>query len=145
MVINADGDTGHCSTCELEKAKRVPTTKRWGTGLRPIHQTSNEGYRYAVGFIDSFSRFCAIYPKKTKEEVVGEIIILHCRRGHTRHFGIGQRYGIQIQGILQSVCQKWDPPRVFGSLHAGRERKDREGLGDSDRHGTMHDVYSRSP
>ena len=39
----------------------------------PIQQQSYDGFRYAVGFIDSFSRFGAVYPMKTKDEVVSKL------------------------------------------------------------------------
>ena len=41
--------------------------------LGPIQQESHEGFRYAVGFIDKYSRFGAVYPMKSKNEVTAKL------------------------------------------------------------------------
>ena len=41
--------------------------------LGPIQQESLEGFRYAVGFIDSYNCFGAVYPMKSKDEVTTKL------------------------------------------------------------------------
>ena len=81
MHIWKDGAAGHCDTCAEKKAKRAPVNKASGTRakkkldnvhtdvLGSIHQESNEGFRYAIGFIDSYSRYAVVYPMRTRVEV----------------------------------------------------------------------------
>lgn len=81
MAINRSQPHGHCDSCATEKAKRAPVKKTCSTRaetqldivhtdvLGPIQQTSHEGYRYAIGFIDSFSRYAVVYPMRSREEV----------------------------------------------------------------------------
>ena len=80
--MNISGSEKNCNICCTEKAS-IPKT--WGTRaktklaivhtdvLGPIHQESHEGFRYAVGFIDSYSRFGAVYPMKSKDEVTTKL------------------------------------------------------------------------
>ena len=85
MAIKGSQKGQPCNVCSTEKAKRAAIPKTWGTRakarldivhtdvLGPIQQQSYDGFRYAVGFIDSFSRFGAVYPMKTKDEVVSKL------------------------------------------------------------------------
>ena len=68
MQIRKDGASGHCDACAEEKPKSAPVNKASGTRakkldlvytdvLGPIHQESYEGFRSAIGFIDSYSRY----------------------------------------------------------------------------------------
>ena len=75
----------NCNISCTEKAKRASIPKTWGTRAKtklaivhtdvfgPIQQESHEGFRYAVGFIDSYSRFGAVYPMKSKDEVTAKL------------------------------------------------------------------------
>ena len=68
MNISGSEKKTNCNICCTEKAKRASIPKTWGTRaktklaivhtdvLGPIQQESHEGFRYAVGFIDSYSR-----------------------------------------------------------------------------------------
>ena len=74
-----------CTFCSTEKSKRASIPETWGTiakaklaivhtdVLWPIQQESHDGFRYAVGFIDSYSRFRAVYPMKSKDEVMTKL------------------------------------------------------------------------
>ncbi len=85
MTLVGGAAPGHCDTCSTEKAKRAPVNKKWGTRaaqrleivhtdvLGPVHQTSYEGFRYAIGFIDSFSRYAVMYPMRSKEKVLEKL------------------------------------------------------------------------
>ena len=78
MNISGSGKKTNCHICCTEKAKRASIPKTWGTRaetklaivhtdvLGPIQQESHEGFRYAVGFIDCYSVFGAVYPMKSK-------------------------------------------------------------------------------
>ena len=69
-----------CDICLTQKAKRVNVPKHVGTRaskakeivhtvvLGPLEE-SIDGHRYAINFIDSFSRFGAVYFMKTRTEV----------------------------------------------------------------------------
>ena len=85
MHIRKDGEAGHCDTCAEEKAKRAPVNKASGTRakkkldivhtdvLGSIHQESYEGFRYAIGFVDSYSRYAVMYPMRTRNEVIEKL------------------------------------------------------------------------
>ena len=82
MHIRKDGEAGHCDTCAEENAKRAPVNKASDTRaktkldivhtdvLGPIHQKSKEGFRYAIGVIDSYSRYAVMYPMRTRDQVI---------------------------------------------------------------------------
>ena len=81
MRILKEGAAGHCDTCAEEKAKRAPVNKASGTRakkkldivhtdvLGSIHQESYHGFRYAIEFIESYSRYAVIYQMPTRDEV----------------------------------------------------------------------------
>ena len=85
MNISGSEKKTNCNICCTEKAKRASIPKTWGTQaktklaivhtdvLRPIQQESHEGFRYAVAFIDSYSRFGAVYPMKSNDEVTAKL------------------------------------------------------------------------
>ena len=85
MNISGSKKKTICNICCTEKAKRasIPKTRctRAKTNLTivhpdvlgPIQQETHEGFCYAVGFIDSYSRFRAVYPMKSKDEVTAKL------------------------------------------------------------------------
>ena len=85
MHIRKDGEAGHCETCAEEKAERAPVNKASGTGVKkkldivhtdvlgPIHQESHEGFRYAIGLVDSYSQYAVMYPTRTRDEVIEKL------------------------------------------------------------------------
>ena len=64
----SEHDLGNCETCQLNKSRRLPVPKDSGTRakdvleivptdiLGPINPEAVDGHRYAIGFVDSFSR-----------------------------------------------------------------------------------------
>lgn len=80
LTIKSGGDQGVCGPCATQKAKRTPIKRTWGTRaetkldivhadtLGPLHVNSIDGYRYAIGFIDSYSRYAVVYMMRTKDE-----------------------------------------------------------------------------
>ena len=85
MHIRKDGAAGQCDTCAEEKSKLAPLNKASDTRakkkldivhtdvLGPIHQESYEGFRYAIGFIGSYSRYAVMYPMRTRVEVIEKL------------------------------------------------------------------------
>ena len=82
MHIWKDGAAGHCDTFAEEKAKRAPVNKASGTKkldivhtdvLWSIHQESYEGFRYAFGFLDSYSQYAVMYPMRTRDKVIEKL------------------------------------------------------------------------
>jgi transposase InsO family protein len=80
------GDTGKCNSCLTEKAKRAPIRKGQKVSraekpldvvhsdvLGPMQTVSSDGYRYVVSFVDSFSRFVAVYFLKTKSATLDKV------------------------------------------------------------------------
>ena len=78
--------SGHCETCAEKRAQRAPVNKASGTRaskkldivhtddvLGPLHQELYEGFRYQMGFIDCHSRYAAMYPMRTRGEVIEEL------------------------------------------------------------------------
>lgn len=74
-------DFAVCEPCETQKARRAPITRTWGTrATRPLEivhsdilgpmDESLEGHRFAVGFVDSFSRHTWVYMMKRKDETL---------------------------------------------------------------------------
>ena len=70
----------NCVDCQTEKAKRKAIPKVWGTRatekleivhtdiLGPIDTISVDNFKYAIGFIDSYTRFSAVYLLKNKSD-----------------------------------------------------------------------------
>lgn len=85
MQISGGDSAAVCAPCATQKAKRTPVKKTWGTRatkvldivhadtLGPLHIKSIDGYQYAIGFIDSFSRHAAVYLMKTKDESLSKL------------------------------------------------------------------------
>ena len=85
MHIQKDRTAGHCDTCAEEKAKSAPVNKVSGTRAKKkldflhtdvlvlIHQESYQGFRYAIGFIDSYSRCAVMYPMRTRDDVIEKL------------------------------------------------------------------------
>ena len=74
-----DGDD-ECDVCNTQKARRSPICKTVGTraskpleivhvDISPEPIESVDGFRYALAFVDSFSRLGAVYLLKSKDEV----------------------------------------------------------------------------
>ncbi|KAI3719151.1 hypothetical protein L6452_20045 [Arctium lappa] len=75
-----------CLPCQLAKAQRLPfnnNIKRASNPLDLIHcdlwgpspVLSVDHYRYYVAFIDDYSRFCWLYPLRTKSEFYNALLI----------------------------------------------------------------------
>lgn len=74
-----------CTECESHKAKRAAISRTVGTRadapldvvhmdvLGPLPVESEDGYRYAIGFIDSHSRYCVVYTIPTKDKVFEKV------------------------------------------------------------------------
>ena len=85
MTISGSEKKTNCNICCTEKAKRPFIPKTCGTRpkcklalvhrdvLGAIQQESHEVFRYAVGFIGSYSRFRAVYPMKSKADVTAKL------------------------------------------------------------------------
>ena len=75
----------NCETYELNKAKKKPVPKNSYTRatrtldfvhtdfLGPINPLAEEGHTYAIGFVDSFSRYLKIYFMKTRVEATEKL------------------------------------------------------------------------
>ena len=75
-------DEGICGCCETNKSKRRPVPKDTITRatevleivhtdvLGPIANESPESFKYAIGFVDSFSRFIKVYFMRSSDEVL---------------------------------------------------------------------------
>ena len=75
----------NCETCELNKAKKKPVPKDFYIRatrtldivhtdiLGPIDPIAEDGHRYAIGFVDSFSRYLKIYFMKTRDEATKKL------------------------------------------------------------------------
>ena len=84
MTIS-DHTVEQCDSCDIAKAKHQPVKRRTegrATGpldvvhsdvLGPMHVISSEGFKYAIGFCDSFSRYTNIYMLRTREEVITKL------------------------------------------------------------------------
>ena len=84
-ISSGDSGPGVCEPCVTQKAKRASMKKTWGTRatetleivhtdvLGPLHIPSVDGYRYAIGFIDSFSRYSTVYMMRTRDECLTKL------------------------------------------------------------------------
>ncbi|KAK9078295.1 hypothetical protein SSX86_002352 [Deinandra increscens subsp. villosa] len=70
---------GLCAPCQMAKAQKLPFNDNEKRAMNPLDLihcdlwgpspiTSLNGYRYYAAFVDDFSRFCWLYPLKTKNE-----------------------------------------------------------------------------
>ena len=81
----SERDLGNCKTYQLNKSRELPVQKDSGTRARdvieivhtdilgPINPETVDGHRYAIGFVDSFSRYQKVYFLKTREDVTEKI------------------------------------------------------------------------
>ena len=78
----SDSSVDVCEICELNKAMKQPIAKDCTTRaqavldivhtdiLGPITPEAVDSHKYAIGFVDSFSRFCSVYFMKSRDETV---------------------------------------------------------------------------
>ena len=71
-----------CDICELIKAKKQPIANDCTTRaqtvldivhtdiLGPVTPEALDGHKYAIGFVDSFSRYCRVYFMKSRDETL---------------------------------------------------------------------------
>ena len=70
-----------CEICELNKAKKQPTPKNCTRAqavldivhtdiIGPITPEAEDGHKYAIGFVDSFSRYVRVYFMKSRDETL---------------------------------------------------------------------------
>ena len=85
MVIDKGHSTSNvCASCATQKAKRATVKKKWGTRAKdklmivhadtmgPLNVKLTDGYNYAVGFLDSYSRYAEIYFMQSKDETLAK-------------------------------------------------------------------------
>ena len=75
----------NCEICQLNKSKKLPVTKDSGTRasealkivhidiLGPIQPKAVDGHRYAIGFVDSFSRYQKLYFLRSRDEAIDKV------------------------------------------------------------------------
>lgn len=85
-----------CKCCATQKAKRCAVPKQWGTRatkvleivhmdvLGPLDVEATTGERYGIGFIDSFSRYAAVYLMRTRDECISKFQQFIADVGHPR-------------------------------------------------------------
>ena len=85
MQIHSKNDNSVCVQCVTQKAKRAAVKKEWGTRathildivhtdiLGPIHVESHDGFKYAIGFIDSYSRYATVYMMRSRDECFSKV------------------------------------------------------------------------
>ena len=81
----SEHDLGNCDTCQLNKSRKLPVPKdSWTTAkdvleidhtdiLGPINPEAVDGHRYAIGFVDSFSRHQKVYFLKTRDDAIDKV------------------------------------------------------------------------
>ena len=75
----------NCETCQLNKSKKLPVPKASGKRasealeivhtdtLEPIQPEAVDGHRYAIGFVDSFSRYQKLYFLRSMDEAFEKV------------------------------------------------------------------------
>ena len=120
----------NCNICSTEKPKRASIANTWCIHAKPklaivptevlgsIQQESHERFRYAVGFNDSYSRFVAVYPMKSKEEVIAMLQRFVIDIGNTGTLVSNGAFEIKsklfcdlctFNGIKQKFCAPYTP------------------------------------
>ncbi|KAF6767306.1 Zinc finger, CCHC-type, partial [Kalmanozyma brasiliensis GHG001] len=78
--ICTNGGDFKCDVCEINKSHKLPFNRRTTVSHRPLElvhtdvvgrmpDESPEGYRYAVTFVDNYTRFTTVYLMQRKSEV----------------------------------------------------------------------------
>ena len=81
--------------CNTEKAKWVPISRQVATrvtklldrvhvDISPVNTTSIDVFKYALGFVDSFSRLGAVYLLRTRTKVGTKLLRLIAELGKPR-------------------------------------------------------------
>ena len=81
----SEHDLGNCKTCQLNKSRMLPVPKDYGTRAKDvleivhtdilglINREAVDGHRYAIGFVDSFSRYQKVYFLKTRDDAIKKV------------------------------------------------------------------------
>ena len=138
MHIWKDGAARHCNTCAEEKATHALVIFASGTRakkkldilhtdvLRPIQEESYEGFRYAIGFNDSHSRYAVTYPMGKRDEVFEKLerFIANVGSPETLVSDGAQEY--KSQSFDKSVSQEWFLALLPSALHSTEEWQNRD-------------------
>ena len=84
-----------CDVCNTEKAKRLPISRKVATrakkpldivhvDISPVNTVSIDEFKYALGFVDSFSRLGAVYLLRTKTEFGTKLLTFIAELGKPR-------------------------------------------------------------
>ena len=131
-----------CEICELNKSKKQPVPKDCMTRAKEILDIVHtdvlgkfspeavDGHCYAIGFVDSFSRFSKVYFMKTRDEVLDKFKQFCAdvgKPGTLVSDGSGEyisnefkRYcrnqGIRFENMLRILHKKMEKLKEFGEL-----------------------------
>ena len=131
-----------CDVCNTEKAERLSISRQVATrakkpldivhvDMSPVNTASIDEFKYALGFIDSFSRLGAVYLLRTRTEVGTKLLKFIAELGKPREivtdnakeFKFGKFAAICLQrGIHQEFTCKYTPEqngkieRVWGTV-----------------------------
>ena len=84
-----------CDVCNTERAKRLLISRQVATrakkpldivhvDISPVNTTSIDDFKYALGFVDSFSRFGAVYLLRTRAKVGPKLLRFIAELGKPR-------------------------------------------------------------
>ena len=62
--------------CTCGQRIGIEANRKLDIVLGPIHQESYEVFRYAIGFIDSHSRYAVMYPMRARDEVIEKLQLI---------------------------------------------------------------------
>ena len=133
-----------CDVCNTEKAKRLPISRKVATrakkpldivhvDISPVNTMSTDEFKYALGFVDSFSRLGAVYLLRTKTEVGTKLLKFIAELGKPRKIVTDNANEFKFenfadiclqQGIHQEFTCEYTPEqngkieRVWGTIGA---------------------------
>ena len=124
----------NCEICQLNKSKKFPVPKDSGTRasealeivhtdvLGPIQPEAVDGHRYAIGFVDSFSRYQNLYFLWSRDEAIdkNEQLFADIRQPRTL---VCDGAGDYISNDIKYLCRQNVLVLISRTVHTTRKRK----------------------
>ena len=141
----------NCETCYLNKAKKKPVPKDSYTRasrtldfvhtdiLGPIDPLAEDGHRYAIVFVDNFSRYLKIYFMKTRDEATEKMERFPADIGVPQTL-VSDGAGEYIGHVFRRVCWKQKIRLETSALYTPQENgKIKKVVGNNYSNGSLHD------
>ena len=123
-----------CETCQLNKSKKLLVPKDSGTrasegleivhtiNLGPIQPEAVDGHRYAIGFVDSYSRYQKLYILRSRDGAFEKVKQFYTDIGHPGTF-VCDGAGEYVSNDIKQLCRQKGVRLEFSAPYTPQENE----------------------